>query len=95
MIYNLQVPKPLISRVATIRRIEWSRYRGTAIPGKQTIGGELPQHLHHMMMYDSVGGVLENLPFFQGLSTSFIVMLCKFVQIYFYGEGDIVVYEVR
>jgi len=48
-----------------------------------------------MMMYDSVGGILENLPFFQGLNTSFIVILCKFVQIYFYGEGDIVVYEVR
>jgi len=81
--------------VTAIRHIEWCRYRGTAVPAKEIIGGELPQDLHHMMMYDSVGGILENLPFFQGLNTSFIVILCKFVQIYFYGEGDIVVYEVR
>ena len=84
----------MITRVLNVRCIEWSRYKGTATPGKQMIGGELPQHLHHALVYESIASFLERLPFFHNLDTSFIVMLCKYVQMYFYAEGDVIIYEV-
>ena len=77
-----------------MRFIEWRRYRGTAIPGKQIIGKELPENLYHKMVAESVGQLFSTLPFFNGVSSSFITVLCKHIATYFYCEGDIIKYQV-
>nr|XP_018667906.1 uncharacterized protein LOC100185773 [Ciona intestinalis] len=87
------VKNALVDRVMNVRRIEWERYCGTATPGVQTIGRELPKQLHSVLLYESVNKFVEGLPFFHGVDTSFIAMLCNHVMIFHYSEGDVIIYE--
>lgn len=87
------VPNCLVDRVLDCRLIEWHRYHGTATPGVETIGRELPEMLHAVMLYESVSKFVKEMPFFHDVDTSFIAMLCNHVHMYHYSEGDVVIYE--
>lgn len=76
------------------RFLEWYRYRGTAVPGVESIGRELPEALHGVLLYESVNEFVKSLPFFYEIDSSFIAMLCGYAKSYHYAAGDVVIYEV-
>lgn len=87
------VPDCLVNRVLDCRFLEWYRYRGTATPGVESIGRELPDALHGALLYESVNEFVKSLPFFYEVDSSFIAMLCGYAKSYHYAAGDVVIYE--
>ena len=90
----MQVPASLVDRLMNVRRIEWERYAGTATPGIQGVGRELPKEIQCVMHYESVHTFVEKLPFFRNLSPTFYVKVSSHVQTFHFARGDVIMYQV-
>ena len=84
----------MITRVMNVRQLEWQHYGGTAIPGQEAIGKELSELIQDTLAYENLNKFMQCVPYFHGVNPSFLALLCKHALVYFYAEGEIVLYEV-